>query len=170
MDSRFYWNYVPNVEQSARAIFGIELSCIWLPALAYILAILPVLFYSRYERMEPSIQHELAERRKMAALVSESLMARSPFVLESQADEKSGAIFFRSNDRRIRIDFFSKDVVRITVIGCHEFSSHKSHLVIGMRGEVKYALREDEESYTISSSALQIVLCKETGAPALPRH
>jgi alpha-D-xyloside xylohydrolase len=91
-------------------------------------------------------------------------MTQSPFVLESPADERSGAIFFRSDDRRIRIDFFSNDVVRITVIGSHEFSSHKSHIVIGMRGEVKYALREDEESYTISSSALQIVLCKETGA------
>jgi sugar (glycoside-pentoside-hexuronide) transporter len=68
-----HWNYVPNVEQSARAILGIELSCIWLPALAYLLALLPVFFYSRYERMEHSIQRELEERRKMAALVSESL-------------------------------------------------------------------------------------------------
>jgi Na+/melibiose symporter-like transporter len=67
------WNYIPNVEQSAHAIFGIELSCIWLPAIAYFLAAIPVLFYSRYERMEPSIQRELEERRKMAALVSESL-------------------------------------------------------------------------------------------------
>jgi sugar (glycoside-pentoside-hexuronide) transporter len=66
-------SYVPNVEQSARSIFGIELSCIWLPAVAYAMAILPVLFYYRYERMEPRIQQELAERRTAAALVSESL-------------------------------------------------------------------------------------------------
>lgn len=65
--------YVPNVEQTARSVFGIELSCIWLPAAAYALAILPVLFYWRYESMEPNIQRELEERRRTAALVSESL-------------------------------------------------------------------------------------------------
>jgi len=66
-------NYVPNVEQSARSIFGIELSCIWLPAVAYALAAVPVFFYHRYECMEPRIQSELSERRRIAALVSESL-------------------------------------------------------------------------------------------------
>lgn len=65
--------YVPNVEQSARAMFGIELGCIWLPALAYALAVIPVFFYLRYESMEPLIQRELEERRRTAALVSESL-------------------------------------------------------------------------------------------------
>jgi sugar (glycoside-pentoside-hexuronide) transporter len=66
-------NYIPNVEQTARSIFGIQLSCIWLPAVAYTLAAIPVFFYHRYERMEPRIQSELAERRRIAALVSESL-------------------------------------------------------------------------------------------------
>jgi sugar (glycoside-pentoside-hexuronide) transporter len=65
--------YIPNVEQNAHSIFGIELGCIWLPVLAYALAVIPVLFYHRYERMEPDIQRELEERRRMAALVSESL-------------------------------------------------------------------------------------------------
>jgi sugar (glycoside-pentoside-hexuronide) transporter len=65
--------YVPNVAQGARSIFGIELACIWLPALAYALAIVPVVFYLRYELMEPMIQRDLEERRRTAALVSESL-------------------------------------------------------------------------------------------------
>jgi alpha-D-xyloside xylohydrolase len=91
-------------------------------------------------------------------------MTRSPFLLESQPDEGSGAIFFRSNDRRIRIDFFSNAVARITFTGDQEFSSRKSHIVIGAREEVKYELHEDKESYMISSSALQIALRKETGA------
>ena len=66
-------NYVPNVEQSARALFGIEASFVWLPAVAYALATVPVLFYGRYEEMEPRIQTELQERRRVAALVSGSV-------------------------------------------------------------------------------------------------
>jgi sugar (glycoside-pentoside-hexuronide) transporter len=65
--------YVPNVEQSARSVMGIELSCVWLPAVAYALALVPVLFYHRYERMEPQIREELEERRRVAAMVSSSL-------------------------------------------------------------------------------------------------
>jgi len=65
--------YIPNMEQSARSIFGIEISCIWLPAVAYALASIPVFFYHRYECMEPHIQWELGERRRVAAMVSESL-------------------------------------------------------------------------------------------------
>jgi sugar (glycoside-pentoside-hexuronide) transporter len=65
--------YVPNVEQSARSIFGIELSFVWLPAIAYAVAVVPVLFYHRYEGLEPQIKQELEERRRVAAMVSSSL-------------------------------------------------------------------------------------------------
>jgi sugar (glycoside-pentoside-hexuronide) transporter len=66
--SRFH--YVPNAEQTARSIMGIELSCVWLPAVAYALAVLPVLFYYRYERLEPQIRTELDERRRVAEALS----------------------------------------------------------------------------------------------------
>jgi len=36
------------------------------------LAVVPVLFYRRYERMEPTVQRELMERRRLAAIVSSS--------------------------------------------------------------------------------------------------
>jgi Na+/melibiose symporter-like transporter len=49
---------------------GIELSCVWLPAVAYALAVLPVLFYYRYERLEPQIRTELDERRRVAEALS----------------------------------------------------------------------------------------------------
>lgn len=65
--------YVPNVEQTARSIFGIELSFIWLPTLCYALAILPLIFYHRYERMEPMIRQELEARRALAAIASSSI-------------------------------------------------------------------------------------------------
>jgi Na+/melibiose symporter-like transporter len=64
------FHYVPNVEQSVRSITGIELSCIWLPAIAYALAVLPVLFYYRYEKLEPQIREDLEERRRVAAAMS----------------------------------------------------------------------------------------------------
>lgn len=61
------YDYVPNAVQTARAITGINLGCIWLPAVAYLLAIVPVLFYLRYERMEPQIRAELEARRSDTA-------------------------------------------------------------------------------------------------------
>ena len=68
-----YFHYVPNVEQTTRAIAGIDLSFVWLPAAAYAIAAVPVLFYHHYERMEPMIKQQLQERRRIAALVSSSL-------------------------------------------------------------------------------------------------
>ncbi|MGH9607735.1 MAG: MFS transporter [Terracidiphilus sp.] len=60
-----WYGYVPNAAQTARSLRGIELSCIWLPAVAYALAVIPVLFYSRYERQEATVQNELAERWRL---------------------------------------------------------------------------------------------------------
>lgn len=65
-----HYDYVPNVEQSARSLFGINFSFIWLPAIAYAAAILPVLWYLRYERLEPRINAELEQRRRLAATVT----------------------------------------------------------------------------------------------------
>jgi len=65
-----HFHYVPNVEQTARSLTGIEISCVWLPALAYAIAVVPVFFYHRYEKLEPQIRHELEERRRIAAAMS----------------------------------------------------------------------------------------------------
>jgi sugar (glycoside-pentoside-hexuronide) transporter len=65
-------SYMPNVEQSQRSLHGIELSFVWLPALCYALAAIPVLFYHRYERLESDIRRELAERRILAAAIGSS--------------------------------------------------------------------------------------------------
>jgi sugar (glycoside-pentoside-hexuronide) transporter len=68
-----HYSYVPNVAQAPRSLFGIELSFVWLPALFYALAMFPVLFYGKYERLEPRIQQELAQRRAMASVLSSSV-------------------------------------------------------------------------------------------------
>jgi len=55
--------YVPNVEQTASSLKGIEFNLIWLPAICLSLSIIPVLFYKRFELLEPQIHAELEQRR-----------------------------------------------------------------------------------------------------------
>jgi sugar (glycoside-pentoside-hexuronide) transporter len=55
--------YVPNVEQTATALSGIEFNIIWLPAICFASSALPVLFYKKYELLEPQIHAELEQRR-----------------------------------------------------------------------------------------------------------
>ncbi len=66
-------SYIPNVEQSRQSLHGIELSFVWLPALCYALAAIPVLFYHRYERLESEIRRDLAERRAVTATIGTSV-------------------------------------------------------------------------------------------------
>ncbi len=56
--------YVANTAQTTTSLRGIELGFIWLPVVGFALAILPVLFYKKYELLEPQIHAELEARRK----------------------------------------------------------------------------------------------------------
>lgn len=62
--------YVPNVEQTPRAITGIVMSFVWLPAVSYAIAVLPVFFYDGYEHMESRIRIELESRRAASMPIS----------------------------------------------------------------------------------------------------
>ena len=55
--------YVAHAAQSVTSLKGIEISFIWLPALGFALAIIPVLFYKKYELLEPQIHADLESRR-----------------------------------------------------------------------------------------------------------
>jgi Na+/melibiose symporter-like transporter len=59
--------YVPNTEQTAAALGGIEFGFLWLPAICLALSTLPVLFYKQFERLEPQIQADLRMRREKQA-------------------------------------------------------------------------------------------------------
>jgi sugar (glycoside-pentoside-hexuronide) transporter len=59
--------YVPKVAQNPATLRAIEFSVVWLPAIAFTGALLPVLFYGRYERLEPQIHAELTARRQSSA-------------------------------------------------------------------------------------------------------
>jgi Na+/melibiose symporter-like transporter len=55
--------YVANVPQTADSLRGIELGFVWVPAVCLVLSMIPVLFYGRYERLEPQIHAELEKKR-----------------------------------------------------------------------------------------------------------
>ena len=59
--------YVPNAAQTSKALFGIEVGFIWLPAVFYAIAVIPVFFYHHYERLEPKIREDLELRRSAAS-------------------------------------------------------------------------------------------------------
>ncbi len=56
MDS---FGYIPNQQQTAAGLEGISLAFIWVPALLFALAAVPLLFFRQYEAMEGRIQHDL---------------------------------------------------------------------------------------------------------------
>lgn len=49
--------------QSAHALTGINIAFIWIPAVIYMLSVIPMIFYKKYEKMGPTIKKELKERR-----------------------------------------------------------------------------------------------------------
>lgn len=56
--------YQPNVAQPAEVLHGIALSVVWLPAAGFAAALVPVLFYGRFERLEFQVSADLAARRQ----------------------------------------------------------------------------------------------------------
>jgi Na+/melibiose symporter-like transporter len=62
------YGYVPNAAQTATSLAGIEIGFIWLPAAFFTLSLIPVLFYQKYEALEPRIHADLDGRRVSAAL------------------------------------------------------------------------------------------------------
>lgn len=55
--------YVANAVQSASSLRAIEFSFIWVPAICLTLSLIPVLFYKKFENLEPKIHAELDSRR-----------------------------------------------------------------------------------------------------------
>ena len=58
------YGYVPNVEQSARALDGIRLTMSLFPAAGFLLCVVCLLFYKIHKPLEHQISGELEERRK----------------------------------------------------------------------------------------------------------
>jgi GPH family glycoside/pentoside/hexuronide:cation symporter len=58
------YGYVPNAEQSARALDGIRLTMSLFPALGFALCVVCLLFYRIDKRAEIAMADELTERRR----------------------------------------------------------------------------------------------------------
>lgn len=61
--------YVPKTEQTLESIRGIVQGCVWLPAIFFVLAAVPVWFYQKYENLEPQIHADLNARREAQARI-----------------------------------------------------------------------------------------------------
>ena len=61
------YGYVPNVEQAPSALKGIKLTVSIYPALAIIICVIALFFYTIGKKAETVMQDELAERRKAYA-------------------------------------------------------------------------------------------------------
>jgi len=55
-----YFGYIPNHTQSVRSLFGINFSFVWLPAILFLLATIPMFFYAKYENNEAKVRADLA--------------------------------------------------------------------------------------------------------------
>ncbi len=56
------FGYVANQSQTGDSLFGISCAFIWFPMVVFAIAIIPLLFYSRYEKMESQVREDLANR------------------------------------------------------------------------------------------------------------
>ncbi|NEG55640.1 MFS transporter [Bifidobacterium sp. SMA15] len=62
-----HFGYVANARQSAASLGAISFCFIWLPVIIYVIVGAIMLLYRKYEKMEPQIKAELAERHARAA-------------------------------------------------------------------------------------------------------
>jgi sugar (glycoside-pentoside-hexuronide) transporter len=55
--------YLAGQEQASAALLAIERAVVWIPAICFALALIPLLFYGRFERQEGQIRAALEQRR-----------------------------------------------------------------------------------------------------------
>jgi alpha-D-xyloside xylohydrolase len=82
------------------------------------------------------------------------------YVLESN----HGAAVFTSDKRRLRIAFITESIARITFTEDKPFETRHSLIVTSQQSYTKYTLRDDAESFTLSTFALTIIIDKQSGA------
>lgn len=58
-----YFGYIPNHVQSQQSLLGINISFVWLPAILFIIAAIPMFFYAKYEKNESIVRTALATRK-----------------------------------------------------------------------------------------------------------
>jgi alpha-D-xyloside xylohydrolase len=82
------------------------------------------------------------------------------FILESN----DGSATFTSDTRRLRIAFITESIARITYTDGRSFLTRQSRIVTSHESFTKYVLREDTESFALSTPALTVIVNKASGA------
>lgn len=83
------------------------------------------------------------------------------FAMESRI---SGGAIFRSEDRRLRVQFVSESSVRVTFTGNRPFTERASRIVISRPEDVNAAFEEDATTYTLRAAGMSVAVDKTTGA------
>jgi len=55
-----FFGYIPNHVQTQQSLLGINISFVWLPALLFIIAAIPMFFYAKYENNESEVRAAIA--------------------------------------------------------------------------------------------------------------
>jgi alpha-D-xyloside xylohydrolase len=82
------------------------------------------------------------------------------FVLESRIE---GGAIFRSEDRRLRVQFFGESIARVTFTGDRPFLERESSMVVSARQEVCVGFEEEAAAYTLRAAGMSVVVDKATG-------
>lgn len=67
-----HYGYVANQVQTARSLFGIKFCFIWLSIILFAIALVPILFYGRYEKLENKVTDDLETKNTQAQEVATS--------------------------------------------------------------------------------------------------
>lgn len=57
-----FYGYIPNRVQTISGLTGIKFAFIWFPAFVFLLAIIPLLFYTKFEKMESQVRIDLGNQ------------------------------------------------------------------------------------------------------------
>lgn len=87
-------------------------------------------------------------------------MQKAVFSLE----ENDRSLIFQSKDYRLRIQFFTDAIARITFTGNQSFLERQSRIVVGEPKDIAYEILDQDDVYIIRTSALILSLHKATGA------
>jgi alpha-D-xyloside xylohydrolase len=82
------------------------------------------------------------------------------FIVESRSD----GVVFREDDRLLRVRFVTDSIVRITYTQGREFLDEPSRIVIAQSIDVVFDLRDEPQSYVLSTAALNVAVNKYSGA------
>ncbi len=79
---------------------------------------------------------------------------------------RSDGVVFREDDRLLRVRFMTDSIVRITYTQGREFLDRPSRIVVAPSVNVAYGLRDEHQSYVLSTAMLNVTVNKSTGALA----